>query len=40
LLDHPDAGRALWREVPAPVLFFILRVGGRKYNRRIASAWA
>lgn len=35
-----DAARALRREVPAPVLFLILRVGGRDYNRRIASAWA
>ena len=42
LSDHcdPDAARALRREVPAPVLFLILRVGGPKYNRRIASAWA
>lgn len=35
-----DTARALRREVPAPVLFFILRIGGRDYNRRIASAWA
>ena len=42
LNDHcdADAARALRREVPAPVLFFILRVGGRDYNRRIASVWA
>lgn len=42
LNDHcdPDAARALRREVPAPVLFLILRLGGRKYNRRIGSAWA
>jgi hypothetical protein len=35
-----DAARALRREVPAPVLVLILRVGGRDYNRRIASTWA
>ena len=42
LSDHcdPEVARALRREVPAPVLFLILRVGGRKYNRRIAAAWA
>ncbi len=41
LSDHcdPDAARALRREIPAPVLFLILRVGRRNYNRRIASAW-
>jgi hypothetical protein len=41
LNDHcdPDTSRALRREVPAPVLFVLLRVGGRKYSRRIAGAW-
>ena len=38
-VSEPVAARALRREVPAPVLFLILRVGGRDYNRGIASAW-
>jgi hypothetical protein len=36
----PDVASALRHEVPAPVLFVIGRVGGRDYNRRIASVWA
>jgi len=35
-----DAARALRREVPAPVLFVLTRLGGRHYRRRIATAWA
>lgn len=35
-----DTARALRREVPAPVLFVLTRVGGRHYRRRIAPAWA
>lgn len=34
------AASALRREVPAPVLFVLTRVGGRGYRRRIAAAWA
>jgi hypothetical protein len=36
----PDAAAQLRKEVPAPVVFVISRVGGRDYNRRIASVWA
>jgi hypothetical protein len=35
----PDAAAQLRKEVPAPVVFVISRVGGRDYNRRIASVW-
>jgi len=35
-----DAVRALRREVPAPVLFVLLRVGEPRYRRRIAGAWS
>jgi len=42
LLDgaDPDAKAGLRRELPPPVLFVIVRVGGRDYNRRIAPVWA
>jgi len=42
LLDGADAdARAgLSREIPAPVLFLINRVGGRDYRRRIAPVWS
>ncbi|HEV3369977.1 MAG TPA: hemerythrin domain-containing protein [Acidimicrobiales bacterium] len=42
LLDgaDPDARAGLRREIPPPVLFVIVRVGGRDYNRRIAPVWA
>ena len=36
----PDVASALRHEIPAPVLFVIGRLGGRDYNRRIASVWA
>ena len=35
-----DVARALRREVPAPVLFVMIRVGGRRYHRLAAAAWA
>ena len=35
-----DAARALRGEVPAPVLFMLTRLGRRRYERRIASAWS
>jgi hypothetical protein len=34
-----DDRAGLRREMPAPVLFVISRIGGRNYNRRIASSW-
>jgi hypothetical protein len=42
LLDGADAdARAgLSREIPAPVVFLLHRLGGRRYRRRIASVWA
>jgi hypothetical protein len=42
LLDGADldARAELRRELPPPVLFVIVRVGGRDYNRRIAPVWA
>lgn len=42
LLDGCDAGtaRIIRREVPPPVLYFITRLGGRDYNRRIAPTWS
>jgi hypothetical protein len=42
LLDgaDPDAQAGLRREIPSPVLFVLSRVGGRDYNRRIATVWA
>lgn len=35
-----DARAGLAREVPGPVLFVIRKVGGRDYQRRIASVWS
>lgn len=42
LLDGADAdARAgLTREIPAPVVFLISRLGGRDYRRRIAPVWS
>jgi hypothetical protein len=42
LLDGADADakQGLRREVPAPVLFVISRVGGRRYRRTVAPVWA
>jgi hypothetical protein len=42
LLDGADADATsgLRREVPAPVVFVISRVGGRRYQRTIAPVWA
>jgi hypothetical protein len=42
LLDGADADakQGLSREVPAPVLFVISRVGGRRYRRTVAPVWA
>lgn len=37
--DDPAIATALRQEVPAPVLFLLTRVGGRRYNRRSAAAW-
>jgi hypothetical protein len=41
LLDGADADAqaGLRRELPPPVLYLVSRVGGRDYNRRIASVW-
>jgi len=36
----PQAAAGLRQVMPAPVLFMIGRLGGRDYNRRIASVWA
>lgn len=36
---NADDKAGLRREMPAPVLFVISRVGGRNYNRRIAATW-
>jgi hypothetical protein len=38
--DDPDVASALRHEVPAPVLFFLARIAGRGYRRRIAAVWA
>ena len=35
-----DVRAALRRQVPAPVLFMMIRVGGRRYRREIGSVWA
>lgn len=35
-----DAAEALRREVPAPVLFVLTRLGRRRYQARIRSAWS
>jgi hypothetical protein len=42
LLDGADPGTraALSREIPAPVVFVIDRIGGRDYRRRIAPVWS
>jgi hypothetical protein len=42
LLDgaDDDARAALSREVPAPIVFLISRLGGRDYRRRIAPVWS
>lgn len=42
LTDHADAdtARAVRREVPAPALYVMTRIGGRRYSRQIARAWA
>jgi hemerythrin-like domain-containing protein len=42
LSDHADAdaARAIRREVPAPALYLITRLTGRRYSRHIARAWA
>jgi hypothetical protein len=37
--DDPDVADALRREVPAPVLFLLTKVGGRHYTRRSAATW-
>ncbi|HEX5614872.1 MAG TPA: hemerythrin domain-containing protein [Acidimicrobiia bacterium] len=37
--DDPDIAAALRREVPAPVLFLLITLGGRRYRRRSAAAW-
>jgi hypothetical protein len=38
--DNADVAHGLRQEVPAPVLFVISRVGGRRYRRTIAPMWA
>jgi len=42
LSDHADAdtARAIRREVPAPALYLMTRLTGRRYSREIARAWA
>lgn len=42
LSDHADAdaARAIRREVPAPALYLITRLTGRRYSRHIARPWA
>jgi hypothetical protein len=37
--DDPQIASALRREVPAPVLFLLTKLGGRTYRRRVAPAW-
>lgn len=37
--DDPTIARALRREVPAPVLFLLTKLGGRHYHRRVTPAW-
>jgi hypothetical protein len=41
LLDGADADAEarLRKEIPPPVLFVLTRIGGRSYNRDIASVW-
>jgi len=36
----PDERKALTKELPAPVLLLIRKIGGRDYQRRIASVWS
>jgi hemerythrin-like domain-containing protein len=36
----PDTAKAMRSEVPPPVLFVLTRLGARKYDRAIASAWS
>jgi hemerythrin-like domain-containing protein len=42
LLDGADADdvRGLRREIPAPVVFVISRIGGRHYTRTVAAVWS
>ena len=35
-----DAGRIIRREVPGPILWLLTHVGGRSYNRQIATIWS
>jgi len=35
----PEVRRALHHEVPAPVLFLMTRLGGRRYTKTVASTW-
>ena len=35
----PEVRRALQREVPAPVLYLMTRLGGRSYTKTVASIW-
>ena len=35
----PEVRSALHREVPAPVLFLMTRLGGRRYTKTVASTW-
>jgi Hemerythrin HHE cation binding domain len=35
----PEVRRALHHEVPAPVLFLMTRLGGRRYTKTVASIW-
>lgn len=37
--DDPAIAAALRHEVPAPVLFLLTKVGGRRYTRRSAATW-
>lgn len=37
--DDPGIAAALRREVPAPVLFLLTKVGGRRYRRQSTAAW-
>ncbi len=42
LLDGaaPATTAAVRKEIPAPVLFVLTRVGGRDYRRRVATVWS
>lgn len=37
--DDPDIASALRREVPAPVLFLLIKFGGRRYRRDVLCRW-